>query len=135
MGVGSRSILHNSIAPDHDTDSPQNMRELTGHTGWKGKVSGTVHRMEWEDVDLAQKIDTMSHDAVIVTKQTRAHLVPAVKKAIALVTDEGGALSHAAILSREHKVPSVLGTKDATTVLQHGDRVEVDAENGIVRKI
>jgi pyruvate,water dikinase len=57
------------------------------------------------------------------------------QKVAAFVTDEGGIMSHAAIVARELKKPCVIGTKFATQVFRTGDMVEVDAENGIVRKV
>ena len=57
------------------------------------------------------------------------------KKAAAIVTDEGGITSHAAIVSRELGIPCVIGTKFATKVFKDGDLIEVDADKGIVRKI
>lgn len=57
------------------------------------------------------------------------------KKAAAIVTDEGGITSHAAIISRELRKPCIIGTKIATKALSDGDYIEVDADNGIVRKI
>jgi len=51
----------------------------------------------------------------------------------AIITDEGGITSHAAIMSREFKKPCIIGTKIATQVLKDGDLVEVDADNGVVR--
>ncbi|MDO8581302.1 MAG: PEP-utilizing enzyme, partial [bacterium] len=56
-------------------------------------------------------------------------------KAGAIVTDAGGILSHAAITARELKKPCVIGTKIATKVFKDGDRVEVDAERGIIKKV
>ena len=53
----------------------------------------------------------------------------------AIVTDEGGILSHAAIIARELGKPRVIGTKMATQVLKDGDMMEVDANNGIVKKV
>lgn len=50
----------------------------------------------------------------------------------AMVTDAGGALSHAAIVAREHNVPAVLGTVNATTVLRDGQVVTVDGTSGTV---
>jgi len=58
--------------------------------------------------------------------------VPAMKKAAAIVTNEGGVTSHAAIVSRELGIPCVIGTKIATEVLHDGDLVEVDANHGKV---
>jgi len=57
------------------------------------------------------------------------------KKATAIITDEGGLMCHAAIVSREIKVPCIIGTRNATQVLRDGDLVEIDADNGVVRKV
>ena len=54
-------------------------------------------------------------------------------KSAAIVTDEGGLTSHAAIISREYNKPCIVGTHIATQVLKDGDLVEVDAERGIVK--
>jgi len=57
------------------------------------------------------------------------------KKAVAIVTDEGGITCHAAIVSQELKIPCVVGTKSATQALSTGDLVEVDANNGVIKKL
>jgi pyruvate,water dikinase len=57
------------------------------------------------------------------------------KKAAAIITDEGGLTCHAAIVSRELKVPCVVGLKRATRVLKNGDEVNVNATNGTVHII
>ena len=72
---------------------------------------------------------------ILVAPKITPKYVPAMEKAIAIITDEGGLLSHAAIVSREMGIPCVVGTKIATQVLKDGDRVEVDANKGIVRKL
>lgn len=72
---------------------------------------------------------------VLVACMTQPEFVPAMKKASAIVTDEGGLTCHAAIVSRELGIPCVIGTKSATKLLQDGDMVEVDADNGVVRKL
>ncbi len=54
------------------------------------------------------------------------------ERAGAIITDEGGVTCHAAIVSREMKIPCVIATKHATRVLKDGDCVEVDAGNGLV---
>jgi pyruvate,water dikinase len=66
---------------------------------------------------------------------TNPDYVPYMKIAAAIVTDEGGTTCHAAIASRELKVPCVVGTRIATKILKDGDVVEVDADNGIIRII
>ncbi|MCX6705706.1 MAG: phosphoenolpyruvate synthase, partial [Candidatus Woesebacteria bacterium] len=69
---------------------------------------------------------------VLVAKMTSPDYVPAMKKASAIITDEGGLTSHAAIVSRELGVPCVVGTKNATTKLKEGVIVTVDGEIGEV---
>ena len=59
--------------------------------------------------------------------------MPVIHKAKAIITDEGGITCHAAIVSREFKIPCIIGTKKATKVLRDGDLIEVDADKGIVR--
>ncbi|MEM0350862.1 MAG: putative PEP-binding protein, partial [Archaeoglobaceae archaeon] len=69
---------------------------------------------------------------VLVAVMTTPDMVPAMKRASAIVTDEGGMTCHAAIVSRELGVPAVVGTKKATEVLKDGMLVTVDGERGIV---
>jgi pyruvate,water dikinase len=57
------------------------------------------------------------------------------KIAGAIITNQGGITSHAAITSREMKIPCIIGTKIATKVLKDGDLVEVDANRGVVKII
>jgi hypothetical protein len=64
---------------------------------------------------------------------TRPEFVPLMKKAGAIITNEGGITCHAAIIARELKKPCIIGTKIATQVLKDGDFVEVDADAGVVR--
>ena len=72
---------------------------------------------------------------ILITQMTTPEYVQAMKRAAAFVTDEGGLTSHAAIVARELHKPCVVGTKHATRAFKDGDRVEVDAERGIVRKL
>ena len=64
---------------------------------------------------------------------TRPEFMPALKKAAAIITDEGGITCHAAIVARELKKPCIIGTKIATKVLKDGMMVEVDADKGVVK--
>jgi pyruvate,water dikinase len=77
----------------------------------------------------------MKKGDILISPATNPNLMPAISKAGAMVTDEGGITSHAAIVSRELKIPCIIGTKIATQVLKDGDLVEVDANKGIVRII
>lgn len=64
---------------------------------------------------------------------TNINYLPVIKRAAAIVTDEGGITYHAAIISRELKKPCIIGTKIATQIIKNGDLVEVDADNGVVK--
>jgi len=72
---------------------------------------------------------------ILVSPMTMPDIALILKKAKAIITDEGGLTSHAAIISRELNIPCVIGTKIATKVFKDGDKVEVDATKGIVKKI
>ncbi|MDT7901899.1 MAG: pyruvate, water dikinase [Acidianus sp.] len=69
---------------------------------------------------------------ILVTRMTDPDWVPIMKIASAIVTDEGGITSHAAIVSRELGIPAIVGTKEATKVIKDGQEITVDATRGIV---
>mgnify|MGYP000395095135 FL=1 len=79
-------------------------------------------------------LDQVRDGDIIVTEMTMPDMVPAMKRAAAIVTDEGGMTSHAAIVSRELGVPAVVGSGSATRVLEDGQVVTVDGEMGSVRE-
>ena len=81
------------------------------------------------------KIKDFKNGEILVSSMTTPEYVPAMKKAKAIITDEGGITCHAAIVSREMKKPCIIGTKIATRVLKDGDFVEVDADKGVVEII
>ncbi len=72
---------------------------------------------------------------VLVTGMTSPDFFPLMKRAAAIVTDLGGITCHAAILARELGKPCIVGTEIATNVLKDGELVEVDADNGVVRRL
>jgi len=109
-----------------DTD----VSEFKGHPAFPGVVKGKARIAM-----LAKDSHKLEQGEILVCSMTSPDYVPAMKKAIAIVTDEGGLLSHASIVSRELGKPCIVGTKIGTKVLKDGDLVEVDANNGIVRKI
>lgn len=71
---------------------------------------------------------------VLVAEQTNPDYVPAMRKAVAIVTERGGRTSHAAIVSRELGIPAVVGAKDAMKVLKEGMVVTVNGATGEVYK-
>jgi pyruvate,water dikinase len=74
----------------------------------------------------------MSKGAILVTRMTKPDWVPYMKIAVAIITDEGGMTSHAAIVLRELGIPAIVGTGNATAVLRDGDVYTVDAVHGVV---
>ena len=72
---------------------------------------------------------------ILITSMTRVEFVPLMRKAKAIVTNEGGMACHAAIVAREMNKPCITGTKVATYVFKNGDEVELDMTKGIIKKI
>jgi pyruvate,water dikinase len=79
-------------------------------------------------------LDQVGDGDVIVTEMTMPDMVPAMKRAAGIVTDEGGMTSHAAIISRELGVPAVVGTGSATRELEDGQSITIDGDKGTVRE-
>jgi phosphohistidine swiveling domain-containing protein len=121
----------NMLAPEKKLD----IEEFKGNIACKGKAKGEVTVFYWSELDIVKKMREMKEGNILVAGQTRPFLMPAIRKAGAIITDEGGITSHAAIVSRELGIPCIIGTKDATKILKDGDIIEVDADRGIVRKI
>jgi pyruvate,water dikinase len=92
-----------------------------------GTVSGPARIVTKLD-DLAK----VGEGDIIVTEMTMPDMVPAMKRASGIITDEGGMTSHAAIVSRELGVPAIVGTTNATTVLKAGQLVTLDGDKGAV---
>jgi phosphoenolpyruvate synthase/pyruvate phosphate dikinase len=95
-----------------------------------GKVIGRARVL-----DDAIKLKDFKEGEILVTYMTTIEFIPLFGKAIAIVTDEGGMSSHAAIVSREFRLPCIVGTEVATRMVKTGDLIEVDANNGVVRII
>lgn len=82
----------------------------------------------------AKEIDKVTSGDVMVTPQTNPDYVPAMKRAVAIVTEKGGRTSHAAIVSRELGIPAVVGAADASKILKTGNVVTVNGSKGEVYK-
>jgi phosphohistidine swiveling domain-containing protein len=80
---------------------------------------------------IEMQVSTMPEGAVLVAETTAPELILACRKASGIVTDMGGMLSHAAIVSRELGIPAIVGTERATLVLKDGDIVELDCARGM----
>lgn len=100
---------------------------LQGEPASPGIVTGIVNILS-----SAKEIGKIKRGDILVTDMTTPDFVPAMKKAVAIVTNKGGQTSHAAIVSRELGVPCVVGTKEATKILKQGRVITVDGAAGKV---
>ncbi len=100
---------------------------LYGNVAHPGKVEG-IARIIFTTDDLPK----MKQGDILIAPCTRPEYVTAMKKASAILTDEGGVTSHAAIVSRELGVPCIVGLRNATDLFHDGDLLLVNANHGIV---
>lgn len=105
----------------------ENVLEVKGTTAQPGKITGPV-----KIVHVKADISKVLPGDILVTAMTSPEYIPYMKIVAGIVTDEGGTTCHAAIVSRELKIPCIVGTKIATKILKNGMQVEVDATNGTV---
>lgn len=98
---------------------------LKGDPASPGIASGVV-----KIILSAKEIGKIITGDILVAPQTNPDFVPAMKKAVAIVTDSGGRTSHAAIVSRELGIPAVVGTKVATQKLKTGNVITVNGTKG-----
>jgi len=100
---------------------------LSGLGAAPGMATGIVRI-----ISSGRDLDKVSQGDIMVTKMTMPDMVPGMKRAGAIVTDEGGMACHAAIVSRELGCPAVVGTKKATSILKDGMEITVDGGKGLV---
>ena len=115
-------VKENIIGEEH--------KEIKGIIANRGLVRGTA-----KVITSVKDLSKIVKGEIMVSITTHPDFVPAMQKASAFVTDEGGMMSHAAIVSREMNKPCVVGTKSATRLIKDGDMIEVDANRGIVKVI
>ncbi len=116
--------IHKEKLHLHKTD------ELSGTPACPGKVRGTV-----KIINIPEDMGKMHKGDILVAHNTNPNLVPAMKKAAALVSESGGLTCHTAIVARELRTPCIVGVPGADKILKDGDKVMVDATNGVIRKI
>jgi len=106
------------------------INQVKGTIANRGRASGKAKLVF--DIEDIPKVD---RGDIIISPMTRPDLVPALMKSAGIITDFGGILCHAAIISREFGIPCIVGTEIATKVFQDGDLIEINAYEGLVRKI
>jgi phosphohistidine swiveling domain-containing protein len=109
------------------TEPQKSKAIVTGQTGSSGKTKGKVCIVDPDNLDV-----DFPDNGILVCEVTTPNYVPLMQKASAIVADQGGILSHAAIVARELHKPCIVGTGNATKMLKNGDLVLVDADAGTV---
>lgn len=103
---------------------------LRGSPAYPGRVSGPVKIIKVDDLrSLQRDVDRFEQGDVLVTTMTQPNIVMLIEQAAAVLTDEGGITSHAAVLCRELRIPCIIGLHSATVDLAEGDVVNVDARS------
>ncbi|OGY51335.1 MAG: hypothetical protein A3J59_02615 [Candidatus Buchananbacteria bacterium RIFCSPHIGHO2_02_FULL_56_16] len=103
------------------------INEVSGTCAHPGVVEGSVMQ-----VLKAEDGDNFRRGNILVAYMTDISVVPAMRRASAIVTDVGGVTCHASIIAREFGIPCVIGTRIATKVLRNGYTVKVNADAGLV---
>jgi phosphohistidine swiveling domain-containing protein len=122
-GIKAKSFLNKASKIE-----VRDVKEIKGMVASLGKVTGRV-----KIIMSSKYISKIKKGDILIAPMTRPEHLIGMKKAKAIVTDDGGITCHASIISRELGIPCIIGTKIATKVLHDGDWVEVDANKGIVR--
>ena len=112
---------------DDMTAAVERVSSFCGIVANRGHVKGPVRV-----IDDPKELGLFRDGEILVTYMTTMEFTPIFKKAIGIITDEGGLSSHAAIISREFGLPCVVGTRIATRMLKTGDMIELDATNGMI---
>ncbi|HBU07004.1 MAG TPA: hypothetical protein DEB09_02880 [Candidatus Magasanikbacteria bacterium] len=127
---GNRKMFvdYNRLIPDMigdvDYKLPEQNIKLTGICASPGIASGKVK------IVLDPTNTIFGDKDILVCRMTMIDYVPLMKKASGIITEEGNILSHAAIVSREMKIPCIVGVKNVLVDLKDGDEIEMDAMTG-----
>ncbi|SEG30727.1 phosphoenolpyruvate synthase [Halobellus limi] len=123
-----------AVAGNGGANGDSNGSEGDGDVLFRGLGSSPgIASGEARIVTKLDHLDQVGDGDIIVTEMTMPDMVPAMKRASGIVTDEGGMTSHAAIVSRELGVPAVVGTGSATRQLEDGQPITIDGDKGTVR--
>lgn len=124
FGREGKEILREATETKENT-----VKGMIASWGEDKKIQGKVK------IIMNIKRDEFNENEILVTSMTRPEFVPLMRKAKAVITDEGGIACHAAIISRELSLPCIIGTKIATKILRNGWTVEMNMETGEVKII
>ena len=120
-------FIRKKIRPKKE-EIPLKISQIKGEVAFKGTAEGKA-KVIFDQSELTK----LEKGEILVAQMTTPEFILAIERAKAIVTDDGGIGCHAAIISREFKIPCIIGTKIATKVLKDGDLIEVDVEKGVVK--
>lgn len=130
-------VDYNRLLPDMIGDLPipnfeiENNNELSGICASPGQATGEVKII----LDPKNEANKFINGNILVCLMTTIDYVPLMKKASAIITEQGNILSHAAIVCREMKKPCLVGVKNALNKLKNNEKIEVNATHGIIKKL
>jgi len=108
--------------------------DIKGSIANKGVVRGLARVVNVKDLNqFIKDSKAFQRGEILVTTMTSPVMVPIIEKAAGIITDEGGITSHAAVVSREFKIPCIVGTHGASSIIKTGDMVKLDADQGVVK--
>ncbi len=126
--------MHANRTNDNIFMTVKKLNEIKGTPAFtKGIVKGIAFVFKGKK-DEKFKIPEIS-DYILVVGKTKPLLAPAISKAKAIVTEEGGLTSHVANISRELEIPCIIAAKDITKAIKSGEMIEVDSEKGTIKKV
>ncbi len=129
LGEKAKKWVENNVELE---EIDENISEFFGQVAYVGEG---VIRGQVKIVNLTSEMEKFEEGDILVSIATTPDIVPVMKKAVAIIADIGGLTCHAAIVSRELKIPCIVGTKIATKILKDGDKVEVDTNQGLIKKL
>lgn len=131
---GQEALDHIKVLLPESNQQEKGGKEIKGQIANKGSIKGIARVVFVKDLEqFLEDSKQFQKGEILVTTMTSPVMIPLIEKASAIVTDEGGICSHAAISAREFKIPCIIGTHGASSQIKTGDMVEVDANSGVIR--
>jgi pyruvate kinase len=106
--------------------------DLLAHGQGVGKASVVGHAVVAKNAGEALAYET--EGCILVTVGSDREMMPAIENCVGIIAEEGGLTSHAAVVGLSLGIPVIVGVKEATTLIRHGQEITMDAETGLIYK-